>query len=118
MCSEYEDGYSYLKKDTSIRCWEGNHTVFALSIGITIIFLSLIVFPIVIRNRLNHIKGKYGDEGNLKFYGIFYIGLIDNAYYWEIIIVTFRKIALVIIASVLPSTAQHYKVCFSFTLNC
>ena len=27
MCADYEDGYSYLRKDTSIRCWEGRNLV-------------------------------------------------------------------------------------------
>jgi len=41
---------------------------------------------------------------NLKSYGIFYIGINDNAYYWEIIVVTIRKLVLVITAAVVPST--------------
>jgi hypothetical protein len=78
--------------------------VLAFSIGMTIILLSLVVFPLVIYYRLKTIKGKFGDHVNLKSYGIFYIGINDNAYYWEIIVNTIRKLVLVITAAVVPST--------------
>lgn len=37
-------------------------------------------------------------------YGIFYIGLNDDAYYWEIIVVSVRKILLILVATVLSSS--------------
>ena len=47
-CVSYEDGYSYLKRDMTIKCWQGEHLQMALGIGIPFIFVWAILFPFVI----------------------------------------------------------------------
>jgi hypothetical protein len=42
-----------------------------------------------------------GKHENLKIYGIFYVGLTDKAFQWEVIIMNARKVALIIAATFL-----------------
>ena len=100
MCSKYEDGLSYLKKDTSVVCWEYQHLLFAFSIGATFILMWAVIFPLAITYRLYKIRNKFKNEKNLKIYGIFYIGLNDDSYFWEILIVSLRKIFLIFCSTV------------------
>jgi hypothetical protein len=98
-CINYEDGFSYLKFDTTVRCWSPNHILMAITIGGTFIFIYAIMFPTVIIWRLYSIKDEFNNKRNLKMYGIFYIGLSDGSYYWEICIVHLRKLLLIICAT-------------------
>lgn len=114
MCSEYE-GKSYLKKDTSIQCWTPDHFFMAFSIGFTFIFIYAILFPIVVDIILSRSQKKFKETRHLKLYGIFYIGLNDDSYYWEIRIVSFRKISLILGAALIASSQQSYRVIYSRT---
>jgi hypothetical protein len=94
-CITYEDGFSYLKFDTTVQCWSPNHYLKAITIGGIFILIYAILFPAVIIWRLYKIKNEFNEPKNLKMYGIFYIGLNDNSYYWEIFIVHLRKLLLI-----------------------
>ena len=110
MCAQYEDGFSYLKKDTSIQCWQGKDFVFQVVIAVTFITLWAIIFPVAIYCRINREKGRLSHPNNLKLYGIFYIGLNDNTFYWEIIVMNIRKIAIIAAATFLSSSRSSLKV--------
>jgi hypothetical protein len=110
MCVDYEGGRSYLKKDTSVECWTKEHYLMAISIGATIVFVWAIMFPIVIDIILGRSKEKFRETRHLRLYGIFYIGLNDDSYYWEIRIVSIRKISLILSAALISNTQMSYKV--------
>jgi hypothetical protein len=110
MCAQYEDGFSYLKKDTSIKCWEGKDFFFQVVIAVTFITLWAIIFPVAIYCRINREKGRLNHPNNLKLYGIFYIGLNDNTFYWEIIVMNIRKIAIIAAATFFSSSKSSLKV--------
>ena len=110
MCTEYEDGFSYLKKDTNIRCWEGDHSIFAYTIGIPFIIIWALIFPLYITYSLWKIRDDFGKEKNLKIFGIFYIGLNDNSFYLEIGLTSFRKIVLILCATLFGSSSNPMKV--------
>jgi hypothetical protein len=110
MCAHYEDGFSYLKKDTSIKCWEGKDFFFQVVIAVTFITLWAIIFPVAIYCRINREKGRLNHPKNLKLYGIFYIGLNDNTFYWEIIVMNIRKIAIIAAATFFSSSKSSLKV--------
>jgi hypothetical protein len=110
MCAHYEDGFSYLKKDTSIKCWEGKDFFFQVVIAVTFITLWAIIFPVAIYCRINREKGRLNHPNNLKLYGIFYIGLNDNTFYWEIIVMNIRKIAIIAAATFFSSSKSSLKV--------
>ena len=104
MCVNYEDGFSYLRKDTSIKCWSGNHQILAPAIGITFLLIYALIFPCLILWQLRKNRKNLDSGENLKLLGIFYIGLNDNTYYWEILIVNLRKLSLIICATVISSS--------------
>eukprot|EP00347_Sterkiella_histriomuscorum_P016197 403354113 len=108
-CVNYEDGTSYLKRDMNIQCWKGEHLQMALVIGIPFIVLWALIFPLGILWRLwlgkDHLEEKY----YLQRYGLFYVGLTRESYYWEVIIVNFRKLIFIFCGSILSTYNQEYK---------
>ena len=103
MCFSYEDGHSYLRKDTSIRCWSGDHSTMAFSIGLSFIVVWMVIDPTSVAAKLYRMKGSFNDRRNLALFGIFYVGLNDHAFYWEILVVNFRKIILIVCAALMVS---------------
>ena len=110
-CVSYEDGYSYLKRDMSIQCWTGDHLKMSLIIGLFLILVWVVLFPLLIFVFMRRQRLKFEDQKTLLKYGFFYVGLNDDSYYWEIIVVNFRKIIFIILASILSNSMQVYKVC-------
>ncbi|CDW75737.1 UNKNOWN [Stylonychia lemnae] len=108
-CINYEDGTSYLKRDMTIQCWEGEHLKMALAIGLPFIFIWAIGFPAIVLWRLNKAKNYLGKEFNLQRYGLFYVGLNDESFYWELVIVNLRKLIFIICGSILSTYKQEYK---------
>ena len=101
MCDKFDGEIPYLRKDTSIVCWEGNNTIFQISIGLTFIIIWAIIFPFAIFNLIKNERNHLNETRNLKLYGIFYVGLTDGNFYWEIIIMNIRKLALIFTATFL-----------------
>ena len=112
MCANYEDGFTYLKKDTNIKCWHGRDLILQLTIGGIFILVWAFLFPVFICMRLIREKDQLSKPQNLKLYGIFYIGLNDDAFYWEIIIMNVRKIAIVVVATFFSTNKSSLKVTF------
>jgi hypothetical protein len=53
------------------------------------------------------IKGKQGhlnEMQNLRLYGIFYVGLNEDSFYWEILVMNGRKIILIIVSTFFSSS--------------
>jgi hypothetical protein len=62
--------------------------------------------------RIRTIKknaGKLDDPQNLQIYGIFYIGLNDDTFYWEILVMNIRKFFIIITATFITSSNNSYK---------
>jgi len=47
-CMNYEDGNSYMINDMNIECWGPEHVKFSLLIGMPLIFVWTIGFPVII----------------------------------------------------------------------
>lgn len=109
-CVNYEDGHSYLKRDIAVKCWTSDHMKMALAIGLPFILTWTVIFPVVIYFRIRKGKANLNDEYYLKTYGLFYVGLSDNSFFWEIIIVNLRKLVFIVCGSILSTYNQEYKV--------
>lgn len=72
-----------------------NHTKIALSIGVPFIFLYVFAFPAYIFFRLKQNKKDLNDKELLINYGLFYVGLNDDAYFWEIVVSNARNIIFI-----------------------
>ncbi len=44
---------------------------------------------------------EFDSKENLKLYGLFYVGLSNETYYWEIIVVNLRKLIIIAAGSFL-----------------
>ncbi len=111
-CVSFEDGKQYLKRDMNIVCWEGEHMRMALAIGMPFIIIWSFVFPLIVLWRLKKGKKYLNTPHYLMVYGLFYVGLSDQAYFWELIIVNIRKIIFILCGSIISASNQQYKVSF------
>ncbi|TNV87766.1 hypothetical protein FGO68_gene11233 [Halteria grandinella] len=102
-CFSLDDGNSYLKRDFQIQCWTSEHKLMALPIGLCFIFVWVIGFPAVIFYILNKNKDKLSQREFILEYGLFYVGLTEEAYFWEVIVSNIRKIIFVSCSTLLSS---------------
>jgi hypothetical protein len=52
MCVDYEDGESYLRADTSIKCGDQRNKLLRNSIGLSFIIIWGLIFPAVIYKQI------------------------------------------------------------------
>eukprot|EP00347_Sterkiella_histriomuscorum_P018689 403344551 len=110
QCYSFEDGNSYVQKYMDLRCQSPYHQKLMMFVGVPFIVLWCLVFPLLVFRQLRNIRKDLDNPKNLKSYGIFYIGLQDNAYFWENIVVNFKKIFFIICSTFIPRTHQTVKV--------
>lgn len=108
-CYNYENGNSYLKKDLSIQCWSGSHLKLALSIGLPMLILWTLLFPAAICLILYFNRNSLNNTSFIQTYALFYTGLNDHAFYWELLVVNSRKVAFVLCASVIQKSSSMTK---------
>ncbi len=82
----------------------------AFAIGIPMISVWVIGFPLFIYFMIRKHRDNLNNDETMKMYGLFYVGLNDNAYHWEVLIVNLRKIAFIICSTVIQSVALEIKV--------
>jgi hypothetical protein len=68
----------------------------ALSIGVPFILIWVFSFPAYIFYNLYKNKKNLNEKPLLIKFGLFYVGLNDEAYFWEVIISNARKITFII----------------------
>jgi hypothetical protein len=91
------DGVSYLRRDFSIVCWTKQHMYLIFGFGIPIALVWIVGYPLFVFIILKkNIKNIDSTDMVIK-YGTFYIGLKNEAFYWEIIIINIRKVILSVI---------------------
>jgi len=107
MCVEFENGKTYLRKDTDIECWQGINLIYQWAIGAGFIILWGLIFPVAIFLTIRNIRTKEGNLNNpenLLLFGIFYIGFTDDTFYWEILIMNIRKFFIILTATFFSSS--------------
>ncbi|CDW91485.1 UNKNOWN [Stylonychia lemnae] len=100
-CVSLDDGNQYLRSDMSIQCWSNEHYKFSTAIAIPFIFLWSLCFPIFISLQLLRYKNNLSDEKIIKQYGLFYSGLQDKNFYWELTYVNGKKLLFISFSSAL-----------------
>ncbi|CDW71406.1 UNKNOWN [Stylonychia lemnae] len=108
-CLSMDDQQAYLKSDYSIKCWVGQHQTMALYIGLTYIIFWTISFPLYVLYQLKKHHKSLNDKNLVVKYGLFFVGLNDNAFYWEILIVNARKIIFILCGTLLSSIVSEVK---------
>ncbi|TNV74882.1 hypothetical protein FGO68_gene8180 [Halteria grandinella] len=109
-CVQLEDGQVYLKRDFTVKCWEGSHTFMASYVGIPILVIWVVGFPSFIFWRLWLNRKRLNDKEIVLNYGLFYVGLDDHAYFWEIVVTNIRKVIFIICGTILSPVNSTIKV--------
>ncbi len=84
----------YLAADPEERCYQGQHLMMAFALGLPQLLLYVLGMPLLAllalfrnRDRLENARTKYR-------WGILYVGLRQERYYWDVGIVAMRKAAV------------------------
>jgi len=84
-CKVLEDGFSYLNYDFDIKCWESKaYLTKNLVIAAFFIVFVIIGFPLLILIKLFRKRNQLSSKLLFIKYGVFFIGLKDDYYYWEL----------------------------------
>ena len=95
-CIKVEDEYR-LKLELDIVCWEKDHILSLITVVLPITIVWIIGFPVFIFLTLKSNKILLDQNDMLIKYGLFYIGLTDEGYYWEIVVINLRKVLFIVV---------------------
>jgi hypothetical protein len=97
-CQEIESGEYWLTVDLSIRCWNGTHSLYLLTVGVPGVVVWVFGVPLGCVGVLTKFR-KRQDEIWLKLqYGFLLSGYTRHCYYWEFLIL-YRKVLIIICAA-------------------
>lgn len=106
-----------LASDPSVLCWTRLHITLALSLGIPIFALWILAFNLHVCRQVRQQKSRLSENEMLQMYGLFYVGLREEAApYWEVIISTLRKVVFIGIGTFIGDTSNEFKVSELFCL--
>jgi hypothetical protein len=82
----------------------------ATAIGIPFIVIWSIGFPVYVFTNLNRNRQNFNEKEIISKFGLFFVGLNDEAYFWEVIITNLRKIVFIMCSTLLSSSTPFLKV--------
>ena len=103
-CEEVKPG-EYWVSGLLVRCWEGRHLTFALTLALPAIVIWGVGLPGVILGSIVRHRKKLRDISVKIRYGFLIKGYADSRYYWEFIII-YRKLLIIGIATFLSRIAK------------
>ncbi|CDW89848.1 UNKNOWN [Stylonychia lemnae] len=109
-CVQMDDGKQYLRSDMSIECWTQEHKNFSLPISLPFILVWAICFPVFITLQLMRNRKSLSEAKLIKQYGLFYSGLNDKNFYWELAYVNGKKLIFISFSSVLSTFDPFYRI--------
>jgi len=112
-CFEIEGRY-LLKRDLTVECWKEQHIEYIIIGGLPGLILWVIGFPAVIFSVLYKNRKNLNEPDTLIKYGLFYVGLTDKMFYWEIIVINLRKVLFIVASILLSRTNKFYQALMCF----
>ena len=82
----------------------------SIAIGLPFILIWVIGFPVVIFVQLFRKRHDLNDKNTIIIYGLFFVGLSDRAYFYEVVVSNLRKLLFIICSSLLAGVSGEYKV--------
>jgi hypothetical protein len=107
-CYELEYAEFWLYKELSIKCWAGDHALYAVGLGGSMMLLWVIGLPVLGFLMVHINKKKLDDPDVIYRYRVLYQGYRPEVYYWEFVNI-FRKVAVVMINIFLSIHPPIYK---------
>jgi hypothetical protein len=89
------EGVFHLKRDFGIECWSPRHMKIIFLLVVPIFFIWVLGFPLVTLYKMYKARKHLDQPDNIIKYGLFYIGLRDQTFFWEIIVNNLRKVLIV-----------------------
>eukprot|EP00347_Sterkiella_histriomuscorum_P008851 403343497 len=111
----FNDGKEYLVIDNSIQCWTGDHAIYAKASGIPILLIWIFGLPATAMIAMYKRRSQLGEARNIERYGFMYVGLVEEAFYWEILIY-FRKVAMISVNVFFMSFKPLYRAVLGFII--
>eukprot|EP00347_Sterkiella_histriomuscorum_P011401 403372598 len=105
--------FSYFKRDMDIVCWKDHHNKLIISIGLPFIFVWTLLVPILLIKKIHGARKNLEDKRILKIYGLYYIGLRNEVFYWELIVANLRKLLFIMCSTILATQKAQFRI---FTL--
>jgi len=105
-CVEVE-GVEYLKRDFTIECWGSYHMTLIFTVGLPIVIVWVAGFPLVILFQMWRHKEHLSHNDTLIKYGLYYVGLNDSTFFWEVAVINLRKVLIIIGAISLQRTDKQ-----------
>jgi hypothetical protein len=81
----------------------------ALAIGLSFIGVWVIGFPAFIFRKLYIYRYRLGEKDFILEYGLFYVGLTEQAFFWEVVISNIRKVVFVSCSTLLSGQTPLIK---------
>jgi hypothetical protein len=81
-----------------------------MKIGIPMILVWVIGFPSFIFFRLWQHRKNLNEKRVVLNYGLFFVGLDDHAYFWEVLVTNLRKVVFIICGTILSPVNATIKV--------
>jgi hypothetical protein len=77
-----------------------------------LVFIAIWVigFPFLIFYQLYRQRKNLSDQKVVLSYGLFFVGLTDKAFFWEVVITNIRKVVFVLCSTLLGGMDPLYKV--------
>lgn len=85
---------------------------YALGIGVPFTLFWLFGFPLYIFRRLYTQRKNLNDKDVILNYGLFFVGLEEKAFFWEILVSNMRKLLYIFCGAFLTSASSSVKVSF------
>ena len=85
----------FLQSNFDMVCWGRTHILQIVFIAIPVTIIWILGFPLFIFRILYKNRDNLSDKDLIIKYGLFYIGLTDKAFWWELIAVNLRKLVFV-----------------------
>lgn len=96
-CSEVDPGEFWVSTQMNIRCWQGEHMEYALTVALPCILLWGIGVPAVCLIVITAERRKFHEMDTKIKYGFLVNGYKEGEYYWEFVIL-YRKIIIISIS--------------------
>mmetsp|Transcript_20803 Transcript_20803/g.19837 ORF Transcript_20803/g.19837 Transcript_20803/m.19837 type:complete len:239 (-) Transcript_20803:241-957(-) len=87
---------SYLVRDFNVVCYSDSHIKSILVFGLPSLFIWVIGFPVGLYIMLYRRKSKLTEKDTIKRYGIYYIGLTDERFYWQLAVINMKRVIYII----------------------
>lgn len=106
------EGHTFLQSNLDIQCWTSKqHQVLIITVGIPLLVIYVIGFPTVIYCKMRkQVKERHTNKEFNKVFGLFFVGLKEDQYFWEIAVNSIRKLLIVASCTFLAHTSHENKV--------